>query len=85
MKYPEILAFLILCPFSLGVYTHILSVGGNLACKIPDLLAGQRKTFELLLRIIRTFQMGSKKEVSVSQPEGRRNVGRSDRDGWERQ
>ena len=57
-----------------------------MACKIPYLLAGvQRKTLELLLHIIRTFQMGSQKEVSVSQPEGRRKVGRSDGDGWERQ
>ena len=57
-----------------------------MACKIRDLLAGvQRKTSELLLRIIRIFQMGRKKGVSVSQPEGRRKLGRSDGDGWERQ
>ena len=55
-----------------------------MASKIPDLLAGvQRKTLELLLQIIRIFQMGSQKEVSVRQPESRRNVGRSDGDGWE--
>ena len=55
-----------------------------MACTIADILAGvQRKTLELLLQTIRNFQMGSQKEVSIRQPESRRNVGRSDGDGWE--
>jgi len=51
----------------------------TVACKIPDLLAGvERKTLELLLHVIRIFQVGSQKEVSLRQAERRRKFESSD-------